>query len=79
MAQNYYCKLCGMKYPSISSLTAATCSRSPVRNGKHVLYEGAEKSSYVCKHCGMKYPSLSSLTGATCSRHPNKGKHEPAL
>ena len=81
---NYYCMYCGTKYPSVTSLTAGTCSRHPngMNKGKHALYEGSEKSQYVCKYCGTKYPSLTSLTAGTCSRHPdgmNKGKHSPAL
>lgn len=79
MAQNFYCKWCGNKFPSVSSLTSVTCSRNPTKGGRHELYEGTEKSQYVCKLCGNKFPSISSLTSVTCSRHPNKGKHEPAL
>ncbi len=81
---NYYCKYCGHKAASISSLTAAPCFRHPAgaNKGKHALYEGDEKSEYDCKYCGTSSSSLSSLTAAPCFRHPlgvNKGKHEPAL
>ena len=81
---NYYCKYCGTKYPSISSLTAGSCHRHPSgpNKSKHALYEGAEKSRYECKYCGTGYSSLSSLTSSSCHRHPfgaNKGKHEAAL
>ena len=81
---NFYCKYCGTKFPSISSLTAGPCQRHPLgpSKGKHVLYEGSEKSQYVCKYCGTKYPSISILTASPCQRHPNgvnKGKHEPAI
>ena len=81
---NYYCKYCGTKASSVSSLTGSSCSRHPsgANKGKHALYEGDEKSQYTCKNCGSKFSSLSSLTGSSCSRHPdgaNKGKHEPAL
>jgi len=81
---NFYCKYCGAKYSSVSSLTSGTCSRHPlgVNKGKHALYEGSEKTQYTCKYCGAKYTSLASLTAGTCSKHPNgvnKGKHEPAL
>ncbi|MBI4648329.1 MAG: hypothetical protein HY738_17525 [Bacteroidia bacterium] len=84
MAQNYYCKYCGYKSSSISSLTANLCPRHPsgAAKGKHALYEGAEKSSYTCKHCGNKSSSMSCLTANLCPRHPNgtaKGRHEPAL
>ncbi|MDR0569024.1 MAG: hypothetical protein LBG87_07465 [Spirochaetaceae bacterium] len=77
MAENYYCKWCGSKYPSVSSLTASPCSRNP--EGKtHALYEGSEKSQYTCKYCGSKYPSLSSLTASPCQKSPHK-KHHPAM
>jgi hypothetical protein len=79
-----YCKYCGAKAASISSLTAATCQRHPngPYKGRHALYEGAEKSKYECKNCGASAPTLSSLTAATCQHHPlgaYKGKHEAAL
>jgi DNA-directed RNA polymerase subunit RPC12/RpoP len=75
---NYYCKYCGAKYSSLSSLTAGSCSRHPNEKGKHALYEGSEKSQYYCMYCGTKYSSISSLTAGSCSRHPNgKGKHAP--
>ena len=46
---NYYCVYCGTKYSSVSSLTANNCSRHPdgPSRGKHVLYEGSEKSQYT--------------------------------
>jgi predicted nucleic acid-binding Zn ribbon protein len=81
---NYYCKNCGNKYSSISSLTSNSCARHPLGagKGKHELYEGSEKSKYQCKYCGNSYTSISSLTGNSCSRHPlgaGKGKHSPAM
>ncbi len=77
---NYYCKNCGAKYSSISSLTGASCPRHPDGKGRHLLYEGEEKKEYLCKYCGAKYSSISSLTGASCPRHPDgKGRHSPAL
>ena len=81
---NCYCVYCGQKSSSVANLTAGWCSKHPdgVNRGKHVLYEGSEKSQYVCKYCGQKYSSLSSLTGISCYRHPdgpNKGKHAPVL
>ena len=73
---NYYCKWCGTKYSSISSLTSGACSKNP--NGKrHELYEGSEKSHYYCKWCGLKYSSISSLTSGACSRNPDSKRHEP--
>ena len=79
---NYYCKYCGVKQSSISSLTGGNCLRHPDGKGKHVLYEGEEKKEYVCKYCGVKHSSISSLTVGSCLRHPNgkgKGRHCPAL
>lgn len=81
---NYFCKYCGHKSSSVSSLTSSGCIRHPNGSlkGKHALYEGSEKSQYTCKNCGGKFSSLSSLTSAGCIRHPDgalKGKHQPAL
>ena len=78
MSQNYYCKWCGTKYPSVSSLTGSSCSRNPTKGGRHELYEGSEKSQYTCKYCGQKYSSLTSLTINSCSKSPH-GKHHPAM
>jgi hypothetical protein len=75
---NYYCKCCGSRYASISSLTSASCSKNP--EGKtHALYEGSEKSQYTCKYCGGKYASFSSLCLGSCSKNPNSKRHSPAL
>ena len=75
---NFYCKCCGSKYSSISSLTSMSCSKNP--DGKHhVLYEGSEKSQYACKYCGSKYSSLSSLTSMSCSKNPTGKHHSPAM
>jgi hypothetical protein len=81
---NYQCRYCGTKASSVSSLTASSCNRHPNGSykGKHVLYEGSEKSQYTCKYCGSKASTISSLTASSCNRHPDgsyKGKHEPAL
>ncbi len=81
---NFYCKYCGYKTSNVSSLTASSCQKHPLgpNKGKHVLYEGSEKSQYVCKYCGYKSSSITSLTASSCPRHPNgtnKGKHEPAI
>jgi hypothetical protein len=81
---NHFCKYCGTKQSSISSLTSGSCFRHPAgpNKGKHALYEGAEKSRYECKYCGSAQSSLSSLTSGSCYRHPlgpNKGRHEATL
>ena len=82
--QHFYCKYCGLKMTSVRSLTGSLCQRHPdgPGNGRHALYEGAEKECYTCKYCGLKSSSIVSLTSSKCQRHPDgplKGRHEPAL
>lgn len=75
---NFYCKCCGSKYSSVSSLTSGSCYKNP--EGKHhALYEGSEKSQYTCKFCGSKYSSISSLTSGSCYKNPNGKHHCPAI
>ncbi len=74
---DFYCKWCGTKRPSVSSLTSGSCSKNP-EGKKHGLYEGSEKPQYVCKYCGTKRPSISSLCSGSCSKSPHK-KHHPAI
>ena len=81
---NVFCAYCGYKTTSVSVLTNLLCPRHPngPNKGKHILYEGKEKTQYVCKYCGFKTNAISSLTNLLCPRHPNgtnKGKHSPAL
>lgn len=80
----FYCKYCGYKASSVSTLTASACPRHPLGfcKGRHALYEGAEKQTYTCKYCGKKSNDLRSLTANKCMRHPDgpaKGNHSPAL
>ena len=80
----YYCRYCGHKTTSVGSLTGSACQRHPDGPGKgrHVLYEGSEKSSYTCKYCGKTASDIASLTSSKCQRHPDgpaAGRHEPAL
>jgi DNA-directed RNA polymerase subunit RPC12/RpoP len=80
----YVCKYCGHKAVSVGSLTGSACQRHPDGPGKgrHVLYEGGEKSVYTCKWCGKRSPDIGSLTSSKCQRHPDgpaAGRHEPAL
>ena len=82
MSEKFYCEYCGQGFPSVSLLTANSCSKHPDGGGKgkHKLYEGGEKSQYTCKYCGHKFPSISALTSNSCTRHPDgRGKHAPAL
>ena len=41
---HYYCKYCGQKFPTISSLTSGKCIKHPdgAYEGRHALYEGSE-------------------------------------
>lgn len=71
----FYCKCCGLKYSSVSSLVSGHCTRSS--SGKHQLYEGEIGGNYYCCYCGSKYSSLTSLTSGYCSKSPT-GKHFPA-
>jgi transcription elongation factor Elf1 len=74
---NFYCKWCGVKHSSISTLTANFCSKNP-EGKKHTLYEGTEKTKYNCKFCGNSNSSMATLTANFCSKSPSK-KHQPAL
>lgn len=74
---NCFCKYCGAKHATISSLTSSSCSKNP-EGKKHSLYEGTEKSNYNCKFCGAKHATISSLTSSSCSKSPTK-KHQPSL
>ncbi len=75
----YYCKYCGTSADSIRTLTSVSCTRNPVKGGRHETYEGSEKKQYVCKYCGLSASAISTLTSTKCSRNPKKGHHEPAL
>ena len=75
---SYYCKYCGRKYSSISSLTSSSCPNHPNRSGRHEPYQGSEKQNYYCEYCGRKYSSISTLTSSSCPNHPNgPGRHSP--
>ena len=76
--ENYYCKCCGSKYSTITSLTSGSCTKNP-EGRHHVLYDGSEKSQYVCKYCGSKYSTLAILTSGTCSKNPDGKYHSPAI
>ena len=82
--EHYYCKYCGTRAPSISSLTIGNCPRHPngTNKGHHSPYQGKEKSQYVCEYCGTKDATISGLTIGFCPRHPNgtnKGHHLPLM
>ena len=84
VAAKFYCRYCGIFRSSVQGLTAGWCPRHPAgaNKGRHVLYQGSEKTQYTCEFCGVKRSSISSLTAGWCPRHPagvNKGRHSPAL
>jgi len=74
----FYCKMCGLSFPSVFALTNARCLNNPSR-GNHQVYEGSEKPKYTCKHCGIQFPTIRAMVWAKCLRHPSKGNHEPML
>ncbi|MBB5217960.1 Zn finger protein HypA/HybF involved in hydrogenase expression [Treponema rectale] len=79
---SYYCKYCGSKASSISSLTSGSCPKHPNGwcKGNHEPYQGNEQKNYYCEYCGSKASSISSLTSGSCPKHPNgwcKGNHSP--
>ena len=74
-SESVTCEYCGSRYSNLQSLTSGSCSKSP--SGKHVPYEGDEKSQYYCEYCGSKYSNLQSLTSGSCSKSPTR-KHHPA-
>lgn len=80
----FYCEYCGYEASSTNSLAATSCSRHPLgpMQGRHKLYEGAEKAKYASKYCDRTASAINSLTSSACPRHPdgsNKGWHLPAL
>jgi len=54
---NYYCKCCGSKANSISSLLSRRCESNPSER-RHLLYEGGQKIQYHCEYCSAKSSSL---------------------
>lgn len=79
MLNKYYCKWCGLHFPSVQVMASSRCSKNPQQGNHHELYEGGEKSQYTCKYCGFKFPSIMIMTSAYCPKHPRKARHEPAL
>ena len=53
-----------------------SCSKAPVRGGKHALFEGDKAGPFYCVHCGQKYTSLRNLLINTCIHNPNGRFHE---
>ena len=74
----FYCKYCGIGFPSVFALVNAHCVKRP-SGVNHVLYEGSEKSKYTCKYCGLQFPTIFAMVNVRCLKSPAKGGHEPAL
>lgn len=80
----YYCKYCGIKYNSLSSLTGSLCPRHEMGPHKSRCqpYEGTIKDKYQCKFCGIDSNSINQLTSGICPKHPSgerKHRHQPML
>lgn len=80
----FYCINCGREFSSVRALVSENCAKHPLGfcKGKHVLYEGEEKSVYICKYCGHQAKSIRMLVGEKCIKHPGgfgKGPHVPML
>ncbi|EGT4347229.1 MULTISPECIES: hypothetical protein [Elizabethkingia] len=73
---NYYCKCCGSKANSISSLLSRRCDSNPSER-RHLLYEGGQKIQYHCEYCSAKSSSLTVLCVGKCSHNPNGRTHIP--
>jgi len=78
MSQKFYCKYCGISFPSVFALVHARCTKQS-GGANHVLYEGSEKVKYTCKYCGLQFPTIFAMVNARCVKSPSKGGHEPAL
>ena len=57
---HFYCELCGAEYSNATDLLNNSCLKNKVGStiGRHVLYEGGEKSIYTCRYCGKQYSSI---------------------
>lgn len=78
MPSKFYCKFCGIGFPSVFALVHARCAKQG-GGANHELYEGSEKSKYTCKYCGLQFPTIFAMVNARCLKSPSKGGHEPAL
>ncbi len=72
---SYYCTCCGMSYRSPQDVLLNNCNKS--KTGRHVLYEGEEKSLYTCKYCGRQFRSIRDMTINVCQRNPSGGRMAP--
>ena len=88
---HFYCELCGAEYSNPKDLLNNSCLKNKVGStiGRHVLYEGGEKSIYTCRYCGEKsiytcrycgkqYSSIKDMVFNSCPRREFGEKHAPA-
>ena len=76
----FYCELCGAVFSSPKALLENSCLRNRVGStiGRHVLYEGGEKSIYTCRYCGQQYSSIKDMVYNGCPKRAFGEKHAPA-
>ena len=77
---HFYCELCGADFSNPQDLLNNSCLKNKVGStiGRHVLYEGGEKSSYTCRYCGQQYSSIKDMVFNSCPRREFGEKHAPA-
>ena len=77
---HFYCELCGAEYSNPKDLLNNSCLKNRVGStiGRHVLYEGGEKSIYTCRYCGKQYSSIKDMVFNSCLRREFGEKHAPA-
>ena len=77
---HFYCELCGAEYSNATDLLNNSCLKNKVGStiGRHVLYEGGEKSIYTCRYCGKQYSSIKDMVINSCPRREFGEKHAPA-
>ena len=77
---HFYCELCGAEYSNPKDLLNNSCLKNKVGStiGRHVLYEGGEKSIYTCRYCGKQYSSIKDMVFNSCPRREFGEKHAPA-
>ena len=77
---HFYCELCGAEYSNPKDLLNNSCLKNKVGStiGRHVLYEGGEKSIYTCRYCGQQFSSIKDMVFNGCPRREFGEKHAPA-
>ncbi|HAY3555953.1 hypothetical protein KRE40_11240 [Elizabethkingia meningoseptica] len=73
---HYFCKCCGTKANSISSLLSRRCENNPLEK-RHMLYEGGQKIQYHCEYCSARSSNMTVLCVGRCNHNPNGEHHIP--